>query len=289
MEQNKLIFACDYEGTYHLRTGHPERSEVEAVRKFRRAGNLFGIVTEMDVFEAWAGHGEYEAEFDFIICSTGAGIITRTPVGDPMGHLAKLLPCDGANPYFLGELYDLFLSVGMSYMCADTPGFKSGDSEAKRCTREFDPSIGFGCYMHYWTGGGNYCHGEVNKSAFEFIQPFTQTRAVFKNSITAEGVASEINHRYSGKLRSYSVGNSAIVIPAATNKAAGITRFAKYAGIPLKNVWSFGDGTEDVCMLKEFNGIAKSDGHPAVLAATDRVASSVAEAIEIIMKETNKG
>lgn len=279
---NRIIFACDYEGTYHRLPGHPEATEVDAVRKFRREGNLFGIVMEIDVFEAWAGHGEYEAEFDFVVCSTGGGVISRMPVGSPDGILGRL-PCDvTANTYYLTELYELFVSVGAKYIGVDAPGFRGGDSEGKRFIREFDPALGMGCTAHFWGGGGNYCHGPVNKDALVFLAPFSQCRARFKNSITAEGVAAECNRRYMGRLRAYADGNDVVVIPECTNKAAGVMRYADFAGISYDNIWAYGNGTEDACMLSRFKGIATADAHPAAAAAAKYTAATVAEAIELI-------
>ena len=282
---DRIIFACDYEDTYNLEVGkHPKESEVQAVRKFRAEGNLFGLVCERDVFEALANMGEYEEEYDFIVCSTGAALVVRLPV-TPGGYGAPTRICtDTANPYFLCELHDLFLSVGASLMAIDVFGFKGGDAEGARLNREYSPTIGMGCYSHYWGGGGVYhVYGTKRESLIQ-VTPFSQCRATFKNHITAEGVAKEVNRRYDGSLRAYASGNFVTVIPAEADKSKGVARFAEFVGASRENVWTFGNGSEDAAMLREFNGIAMKGGHPSALAAAKHTASSVAEAIEIILK-----
>jgi len=284
----RIIFASDYEGTYHILDGHPAESEVEAVRKFRREGNLFGIVTNRDGFEAMANMGEYEEEYDFIVCSTGACTIIRLPVEAGKYGAPTRIFTDTANRYFLGELYDLFISVGTSYINADVLGFRGGDGEAKRFRDEYDPALGLGCWAHYWGGGGKYYHNIVNRHALSSVTDFTQCRAVFKNSITAEGVAGEVNRRYNGWLHAYSVGNSAVVLPEGSNKALGVRRFAEFAGFSADDVWTFGDGAEDACMLSAFNGIAMKNAHPSAAAAAATTAGSVEEAIEIALRGNDR-
>lgn len=279
---DRKLFICDYEDTYHILPGHPEESEVNAVRRFREAGNLFGIIFEKNAFLAMANMGEYEDEYDFIIGSTGAAGIAMLPLyGDRRVHTRIFT--DTINPYYQCELYDLFVSVGAYSVSTDVLGFAGGHSEADRFHREFDPDKGLGCWAQYWAGGGKYFMNLVNREALMHTTGFTQFGGVFKNHITAEGVATEVNRRYYGNLRAYAAGNEVNVISAATSKADAVRRCTGFAGISPENVWTFGNGAEDACMIAGFNGIAKADGHPAALAATDKVAATVEEAVEIIL------
>lgn len=281
---DRKLFICDYEGTYHLLPGHPEENDVNAVRRLRREGHLFGIVFDKTAFLAMANMGEYEDEYDFIIGSDGAAGIAMLPLdGDRRAHTRIFT--DTVNQYYMCELYDLFVSVGASSISADVLGFAGGDDEAYRFHREYDPEKGLGCWAQYWAGGGKYFINLVNRDALAFTTPFTEFCGVFKNGITAEGVAVEVNRRYYGRLRAYADGNTVNVVAATTNKADAVRRCAEFAGISPENVWTFGDSDEDACMLKEFNGIAKSDGCDAVLAATDRRAKTVEEAVGIILGE----
>lgn len=279
---DRIIFACDYEDTYSLDLGkHPKETEVAAVKAFRKAGNLFGIVCERDTFEALANMGEYEEEYDFLVCSTGGSLVVRLPI-TPGGYGAPTRICtDTANQYYLSELYDLFASMGTSRIGIDVLSFMGGDSEGARFASEYDGKIP--CWVHYWGGGGVYRVFPVNRDALTVVTPFSQCSATFNSRNTASGLAAEINRRYYGKLHAYADGCTVCVIPAGANKATGVARFADLAGIPRENVWTFGNGVEDARMLREFNGIAMAEAHPAALAATDRRAASVAEAIGIIL------
>lgn len=281
---DRKLFVCDYEGTYHLRPGHPEESEVDAVRRLRGEGHLFGIVFETNCFLAMANMGEYEDEYDFILGSTGAAGIAMLPLdGEKRAHTRIFT--DTVNQYYACELYDLFVSVGASVISVDVLGFAGGHSVGDMLRSQYDPAKGQGCYVQYWAGGGKYVVCLTNRDGLLLTTPFAQFNGVFKNHITAEGLAAEVNHRYYGKLRAYAAGNEVNVVSAVANKAEAVRRCAEFAGISPENVWTFGNGTEDACMLREFNGIAKYDGHPSVLAATDRRAKTVAEAVEMILGE----
>jgi len=279
--KNRKIFACSYEGNYTCIGNRMKDSDREALRRFRDEGNLFGIITNRDGFEAMANMGEYEEEYDFLVCSTGGCVIYRSPLGEPLGAQTRL-HTDTANQYFLTELYDLFESVGMSGMSADV-AFRGGKAEANRFADAYDPAKDVGCLTHHWHGGGDYFYRSVNKEALSFVTPFSQCRGFFKNRITAEGLASEINRRYRGWLRAYAEGSSVAVVPANVTKGKGVARIAEFAGVAPERVWTFGGGSEDISMLTAFHGVARSDSKDDVLAAAEFMTSSVAEAIEMAM------
>jgi len=282
---DRILFACDYEGTYNKEPGkHPKEDEVNAIRRLRNAGHLVALIFERDGFLSMANIGEYEEEYDFILASTGGCLIARLPIDPPRYGVPTRIFTDTANQYFLSELYDLFRSVGASNMLVDVLSFMGGDSEGERFQREYDPAGGLSCWVHYWGGGGVYRNYQVNRDALPFVTPFSQCTGFFKNSITAEGVAMEVNRRYRGRLRAYASGNTAVVVPGNTSKAEGVRRIADFAGIPADRVWTFGNDTEDVCMIRDFGGIATTDAHPSATSAARCTAASVSEVVELIGK-----
>ena len=138
---DRILFACDYEGTYNKEPGkHPKEDEVNAIRRLRSAGHLVALVFERDGFLTMANMGEYEEEYDFILASTGGCLIARLPIDPPRYGVPTRIFTDTANQYFLSELYDLFRSVGASNMLVDVLTFLGGDSEGERFQREYDPS-----------------------------------------------------------------------------------------------------------------------------------------------------
>lgn len=277
-----MIFACDYEDTYSIFLGqHPHEKETAAVKAFRAAGHLFGLVMERDCFEAMCNMGEYEEAYDFIVCSTGGCLVSRLPVKAGEFGAPERISTDVANPYYLCELYDLFASVGTSLIAIDVPRFIGGD--AQRLSYGYDPSKGAHCYAHCWGGGGDYKVYAVSRISVGSLVSFSQCRGTFKNAITAAGVADTVNRRYYGKLRAYTVGNTVTVIPLEANKARGVMRFAELAGVPADEVWTFGNGREDICMLSEFNGIAKVGTEADAAGVAKYRAETVREALEIVL------
>jgi len=63
-----------------------------------------------------------------------------------------------------------------------------------------------------------------------------------------------------------------------------VRRIADFAGIPADRVWTFGNDTEDVCMIRDFGGIATTDAHPSATSAARCTAASVCEVVEMIGK-----
>lgn len=278
----RKIFGCSYEGNYTCIGNRMKDSDREALRRFRDEGNLFGIITTRDGFEAMANMGEYEEEYDFLVCSTGGCVISRMPLGEPLGAHTRI-HTDTINPYFLTELYDLFDSVGMSGMSADV-AFRGGKAEAERFADAYDPAKNVGCLTHHWHGGGDYFYRPVNKEALSFVTPFSQCRGYFKNAVTAKGLADEICRRYNGWLRAYAEGSSVAVVPANVTKGGGLARFAEFAGVSPENVWTFGDRDEDISMLSAFHGATREGSPEKMLNAAEFVTASVREAIEIAIE-----
>lgn len=66
------------------------------------------------------------------------------------------------------------------------------------------------------------------------------------------------------------------IIAEGTNKSLGIDRVLNHYNIPLKDTMAFGDGGNDIPMLKHVGtGIAMGNAAPAVQEAADYVTSPV--------------
>ena len=68
------------------------------------------------------------------------------------------------------------------------------------------------------------------------------------------------------------------VVPKGGSKAKGIKKLIARLGFDMKDVYAFGDGLNDIEMLKEVGtGIAMGNAHEAVKMHADFVTSHVAE------------
>jgi len=290
MNKNPIILACDYDGTYRRMDAVPEPCDIDAVSAFRKNGNLFGIVTERDVFEVMAIIGIFQNEYDFIVCSSGACAIVKTndasagvrleSVGVE-GLLPTRLYCHGLSPYLVYEITDLLDRAGVSSVTVDSSGFKGGPGMAWDFKEEFEKKGGLGCRLHFWYGG-QFFQDTVGRDALLHLFPVSRLTARFRNTLTADGAIGEIYRHYRGQVNIHRNGAAFDITVAEADKVYGIRRVLDFLRLPEENVRAFGDGFGDICMLREFDGIAVKDSAPEVIAAAKYTAGSVREAIEMI-------
>jgi len=112
----KTILASDFDGTMcqrYTEDGYPATAEVlAAIRLFRQAGGLFGVVTGRDWRWSWYELDKNgKLEFDFIIALNGAQIFDRA------GNLLGETSVDGSIP-----VNGVSLTRAMAETCWETAG-----------------------------------------------------------------------------------------------------------------------------------------------------------------------
>ena len=91
-------------------------------------------------------------------------------------------------------------------------------------------------------------------------------------------VMAELERRFPGTVASTSLPNNIEINTAAANKGSAVRALAAHLGIPIEKTISFGDGSNDLSMIRACGlGVAMANACPAVLAAADRVTTSCDE------------
>lgn len=91
-------------------------------------------------------------------------------------------------------------------------------------------------------------------------------------------VMAELERRFPGTVASTSLPNNIEINAAAANKGDAVRALAAQLGIPIEQTISFGDGSNDLSMIRACGlGVAMANACPAVLAAADRVTTSCDE------------
>ncbi len=246
------LLASDYDGTLN-RGGIAERDR-SAIRAFRDAGNLFGVVTgrAMDMFDTLAAEN---LTVDFVIAFNGAAALDGT------GHI---LFCDRienkgilrAAVEFMGETYHRELSTV---------------TERERTT------FYSGC------AGGSEQYAPL--TAADAIPYFTHLNTRCTDDAEAAQCTAELNRRFGTAIHALQNGICIDMPPAGVDKGTGIARYAALFHIPADHIYCAGDNCNDLAMLTRYHGCAVDNARPEVKAASEGVYAGIFSIIEKIMSD----
>ena len=238
------IIASDYDGTinYHGRVSDEDKA---AIRRFRQAGNRFGIVTGRDAELSQWLRQEDGFEFDFIISCTGAFI------RDGDGNV--LYTKRGKMGPFMDEIVKKAMELNARF-------FTVGNGFNK-------------CYVD-----------TLGKIPYDFslLTEFTHANSTFPSDELAEEFACFVKENYSDKISAHRNGWSVDMPPAHTSKVTGIYEYAKMFDNP--EIYAVGDNVNDLPMIKEFCGYAVSNAVESVKAAAAHTCDRVSDMIDELMK-----
>ena len=236
------IIASDYDGTinYH---GISDRDK-EAIKKFRKEGNKFGIVTGRDVEVSQWIMQEKGVEFDFLICCTG-GVI-RSGEGDIL--YAKK-----------GEVGDFFYEIANKAVELGANFFTVGDTMNK-------------CYVDTL--------GKI-PADFSMLKTFTHSNVGFKTNEGAKQFLDFVRENYSDKISAYQNGWHVDMPPVNTSKVTGVYEYAKR--FENAEIYAVGDNVNDIEMVKEFDGFAVSNAVEELKAVAKHQCDRIADMIEYLM------
>lgn len=239
------IIASDFDGTinYHGKISDEDKA---AIRRFRQAGNKFGIVTGRDAELSQWIRQEHGFEFDFIISCTGACI------RDGEGNFLYVKK---------GEIGEFFHDLIKKAMELKTCFFTIGDLFNK-------------CYVD-----------TLGKLPYDFsmLKAFTHANCTFPSDEAAEKFATYVRENYSDKISAHRNGWSVDLPPANTSKVTGIYEYASMFDSP--EIYAVGDNVNDLPMIREFCGYAVSNAVDSVKKEAKHQCDRVCNMIEELMME----
>ena len=239
------IIASDFDGTINY-NGRISDEDKEAIKRFRQAGNKFGIVTGRDVDLAQWIKQENGFEFDFIICCTG-GVIKN-------GEGEIIYAKKGKVGDFFYDLIEKSKEFGANF-------FAIGDTMLK-------------AYIDM--------AGKIEPQ-FNVLSEFTHSNVGFHTEDGARQFAEFVKDNYSDKISAYQNGWHVDMPPASTSKVTGIYEYASRFNSP--EVYAVGDNVNDLSMIEEFIGYAVSNAKDEVKAKAKHQCNRICDMIDSIMEE----
>ena len=240
----KLI-ATDYDGTLNYNGVGTET--IEAIRRWRQAGNLFGVVSGRGpdfLPELTNVLGE---NFDFLVLCNGSYVT------DSNGRFLFGSEC---NVVDVREFVRDLLEWGAPIVYIN---YKD------RCISVVSDGT---------DGAYDYLIDEM-PDIFGFYKICT----LFNDRREVEPFAQKIEAKYGGKVNALRNGRCLDIAPFGIDKAEGIRRICGTLGIGEQEVITIGDELNDVAMLKDYHSYAMRHGNPMLAKFVHGMADSVAEVI----------
>ena len=244
------ILASDFDGTlnYH---GISEKNR-EAIKKFRAAGNKFGLVTGRDywMYETLV---KEQIEFDFVLALNGAMAVNTD---------GSFLWCERTEnkngtvrgiAEYLGEEWHTYLSCLL---------------ERKR---------------HTFCTSEEYVKDTLRTEEADKIVEFTHLNTIFPKDEDAEKATAEINRRWGDTVNALQNGRCIDIPPKGIDKGQGVARYAELIGVPADNIYCVGDNMNDMAMITRFHGCAVANARKEVKDATEAEYEGVWAVIEHIL------
>lgn len=245
------ILACDYDGTLNV-CGTVSKENLEAIDKWRAAGNLFGMVSGRYIASIREFLQKDNVPYDFLIGNNGS-VIT-----DSAGKIIKRICIPhGTAMALLQEIFQY---------------------EAHHVSVSYDEkSLWVTARSRIWTDGQGL---HVDDACIKYV---TQVSANFFRPEDAIAVRDACVTAFSGQIHGMMPTIQSIDFNhASVDKAAGIRRLLEMRGIAPDVILTVGDGENDLAMLEapDLCGYAMESAMPMVLERVSRRTKSVAALIE---------
>lgn len=260
----RKIMASDYDGT--LNQGGISSETIEAIKKWQRKGNLFGIVTGRDFvngFEYFTK--EFSFPFDFIISHNGAVAV------DCHANVLCSRSAEANIPWNQSTLLQELIKD-----CLELSKNRCGVSfEKTRLDFHPDSLKGIAVRDDFFSP----------LSVLKEVERFNLANAICDNDEEAAFVTKCLREKYGAYVNPIQNGRCIDISPAGVDKCTGIDSYAEYMRVEFDNIWTAGDNYNDISMLKKYHGCAMTSGVESAREAAEYVCDSVADAIETALKK----
>lgn len=245
------ILASDYDGTLN-RGGSVAAEDLAAIAGWRKAGNLFGVISGRSYPNIREELRLHRVPYDFLIGNNGSVIYDGGP--EP----ASMITADGA---VLSPLLQMIIEAN---------GWHAAISLAHE---RYFVRLGNGREQNpreHW----------IDPADMKRIPAFCQIDTEFGGEEQAHAFAQKVNDRLGQAVTAYPNFRSVDIVPAGVNKATGLLRYIKLKNVTKERTLTVGDNFNDLCMILEFGGYAMATGNPDVIAQAKKSCGSIAELIE---------
>lgn len=251
------VLASDYDGTLKYKD-EVTKEDIEAIRMWRNAGNVFGIVTGRSMESIQKEIMRYDIEVDFVIGNNG-GVLYDQNFNEIKRELIDFHKAEQMLAYLRKEHC-------ISYVVND--GFH-------RAKVVLDASREDKKYANFTSV---YTEADMLKK-----QMIAQIVASVDNEADTERIATYINQEFQGYAVGYRNVNCVDIIPYGISKATGLTYMVSYMSYDPTHVYTIGDSYNDIPMLTDFYGYAMIQSPLQVKQTAKAIVDSVGACIEQII------
>lgn len=240
------IIGSDYDGT--LNHNGIDDAKKEAISRWRKAGNVFSLVSGRGPEEILTLYRNNSFECDYLVADSGALILT------PDGSVVSDVRCDGELAV---PLIDLLFECGCPFATVLTA---------------------FPCRVY---ADKSECHnaGEYTKDNMPKIEYFNQISTMLPDFESASSVTQKVKDRFSDTLNPLQNGRCIDIVRADMNKAKGLCILSELLGAKHEDVITVGDNINDIDMLTYFRSYAMKNGVDRVKAIADDITEGITELI----------
>ena len=261
----KYVIATDFDGT--LFQGYPDGyrindKTINAIKEFRKKGNLFGVVTGRSYKWAYPVFKQQNAfEFDYIISDNGAQCV------DKDGNFVFSNKI-GAYKGFAKDYVTTVLGFGD---CVEEAGICF---EKDRYNFEISKPDGDDYYDSY---------SLLDDPLLSECDEFVMVNAVCKNDEAAAKLKQKIVSEFGEYLDPVQNGRCLDITAKGISKASGISQYASIMNVPHDNIYSAGDNYNDLPMIKAFHGCAVKGAVDELKNEAEFICEDIAGLIDIIL------
>lgn len=240
------IIASDYDGTFNH--GGVDETKRNAVKRWREAGNLFGIVSGRGADDLIEIPKRNNFEYDFLIASNGAVILNTD------GTVAAESRCGGELAL---PLLEFIFSLGCTWASVHT-NFK--------CIIDLDDN--------------ERLEGEFTLETLPGIPWFNQISTILPDDESAERVTAAVKEKFGGQLNPLQNGRCIDIVSVDINKAKGLYKFLELIGAEYDDLITVGDNINDTHMIAEFRSYAMQNAVQSIKDIADSEIEGITELIE---------
>ncbi len=246
------IIASDYDGT--LNHGGIDKAKLQAIERWRKADNIFAIVSGRSPKDLLRLYNENEFGCDYLIADNGAVILTTD------GTTVVQSTCDGKLAL---PLVKTILNCGCEWAYVQTENDFRVYADADNCKHD----------------------NECTLADMPEVKYFNQINTMLDSFDAAAAVTSRIAEMFSGELNPLQNGNCIDIVRYDINKAKGIYSLMDLVGANYEDIIAVGDNINDYAMIAEFKSYAMANGVDSIKKVANHITTGITELIE---KELNK-
>lgn len=253
------ILASDYDGT--LRTEElVDINDVHAISAFRKAGNIFGLVTGRSMESIQMEIAKNHLEFDFIVANNGGVIYDKD---------FQQLQC-------LYMDFNKALDIISYIKTQDCVSYVINDG-----FHRFKFSVDENQIDHKY---GNMKDSSDHEETVLDRGKIAQLVVSLNDEMLAKEIELYVNANFKGYAIAYVNVNCVDIVPEGVSKAEGLYYIEQAMDLKHEDIYAIGDSYNDIPMIKEFHGCAMMHARSEISDCAEHIFLSIEECIAYLMK-----